>query len=83
MREAGPAEQLVPFVITERGSARPGDPVIGGGVVTSGTFSPSLEVGIGMAYLPSEHAAVGTEFEIDVRGTRRRARVEARPLLKV
>jgi aminomethyltransferase len=83
VREAGPAEQLVPFVITERGSARPGDPVIGGGVVTSGTFSPSLEVGIGMAYLPSEHAAVGTEFEIDVRGTRRRARVEARPLLKV
>jgi aminomethyltransferase len=83
VREAGPAEQLVPFVITERGTARPGDPVVGGGVVTSGTFSPSLEVGIGMAYLPSEHAAVGTEFEIDVRGKRRRARVETRPLLKV
>jgi aminomethyltransferase len=83
VREAGPAEQLVAFVITERGAARPGDPVIGGGVVTSGTFSPSLEMGIGMAYLPSEHAAVGTEFEIDVRGKRRRARVETRPLLKV
>ena len=82
-REAGPAEQLVPFVITERGTARPGDAVVGGGVVASGTFSPSLEMGIGMAYLPSEHAAVGTEFEIDVRGKRRRARVETRPLLKV
>ena len=82
-REAGPAEQLVPFVITERGTARPGDAVVGGGVVTSGTFSPSLEIGIGMAYLASEHAAVGTEFEIDVRGKRRRARVETRPLLKV
>jgi len=70
-------------VITERGAARPGDRVIGGGVVTSGTFSPSLEMGIGMAYLPSERAAVGTEFEIDVRGKHRRARVETRPLLKV
>ncbi len=83
VRAAGPAELLVPFVITERGAARPGDPVIGGGVVTSGTFSPSLRVGIGMAYLPSERATPGTEFEIDVRGTHRRARVETRPLLKV
>ena len=83
VREAGPAEKLVPFVITGRGAARPGDVVIGGGVVTSGTFSPSLGVGIGMAYLPSERARAGTEFEIDVRGKRRRARVETRPLLKV
>jgi aminomethyltransferase len=83
VREAGPAEKLVPFVITERGTARPGDPVIGGGVVTSGTFSPSLEMGIGMAYLPAARATVGTEFEIDVRGKHRRARVETRPLLKV
>ena len=83
VREAGPAELLVPFVITERGAARPGDLVIGGGVVTSGTFSPSLGVGIGMAYLPSERATPGTEFEIDVRGKHRRARVETRPLLKV
>jgi aminomethyltransferase len=83
VREAGAAEKLVPFVITERGTARPGDLVIGGGVVTSGTFSPSLEMGIGMAYLPTAHAKVGTEFEIDVRGKHRRARVETRPLLKV
>ena len=83
VRDAGPAELLVPFVITDRGAARPGDLVIGGGFVASGTFSPSLEMGIGMAYLPSERAAVGTEFEIDVRGKHRRARVETRPLLKV
>ena len=83
VREVGPVEKLAAFVITERGTARPGDPVIGGGVVTSGTFSPSLEMGIGMAYLPSARAAVGTEFEIDVRGKHRRARVETRPLVKV
>jgi aminomethyltransferase len=83
VRAAGPAEKLVPFVITERGAARPGDPVLGGGVVTSGTFSPSLEMGIGMAYLPAAQAIPGTEFVIDVRGKHRRARVETRPLLKV
>jgi glycine cleavage system T protein (aminomethyltransferase) len=83
VRAAGPSELLVPFVIQGRGAARPGDQVIGGGVVTSGTFSPTLDVGIGMAYLPAAAAVVGNEFEIDVRGKRRRARVEKRPLLKV
>jgi aminomethyltransferase len=82
VRESGPAELLVPFVITDRGAARPGDAVVGGGVVTSGTFSPSLGVGIGMAYLPAARAVAGTEFEIDVRGRHRHARVEKRPLLK-
>lgn len=82
-REHGTAEKLVPFVMVDRGAARAGDRVLGGGVVTSGTFSPSLEVGIGMAYLPAAGAQVGTEFEVDVRGKVRRARVEQRPLLKV
>jgi len=82
VRAAGPSELLVPFVITDRGAARPGDAVVGGGVVTSGTFSPTLGTGIGMAYLPVAMAVAGTEIEIDVRGKRRRARVEKRPLLK-
>ena len=33
---------------------------VGGGEVTSGTLSPCLGVGIGMAYVPAERAAVGT-----------------------
>jgi len=82
VRAAGPSELLVPFVITDRGAARPGDAVVGGGIVTSGTFSPTLQTGIGMAYLPVAMAAAGTEIEIDVRGKRRHARVERRPLLK-
>ena len=73
----------MPFVIEGDGIARPGDRIVGGGVVTSGTYSPSLEVGIGMAYLPAERSDVGSEFEIDVRGRRRHARVHERPLLKV
>ena len=41
VRAAGPSELLAPFVITDRGAARPGDAVVGGGIVTSGTFSPT------------------------------------------
>ena len=50
------------------------------GIVTSGTYSPSLEVGAGMAYVNSELAEVGTGIEIDVRGKRRSARIASRPL---
>ena len=51
-RAAGPAEKLVPFKLTGPGIARQGNPVVGGGEVTSGTLSPCLGIGIGMAYLP-------------------------------
>ena len=53
-REAGPAEKLVPFAMTGPGIARQGNPVAGGGEVTSGTMSPCLGIGIGMAYVPVE-----------------------------
>ena len=42
--------------------------MLGGGEVTSGTFSPCLERGIGMAYVSTARAAEGTPIEIDVRG---------------
>ena len=79
-REAGPAEKLVPFVLTGPGIARQGNQILGGGEVTSGTMSPCLELGIGMAYVPAEKAEPGTELEIDVRGKQRPARVEKKPL---
>ncbi len=50
------------------------------GVVTSGSFSPSLEIGIGMAYVRADLAEPGTEVEIDVRGKRRPARIASKPL---
>jgi aminomethyltransferase len=81
-REGGPEQRLVAFALSERGVARAGDPVVGGGVVTSGTFSPSLQIGIGMAYLPAALAAPGSTFEIDVRGKTRRAEVREKPLWK-
>jgi aminomethyltransferase len=79
-REQGPAETLAPFVIDGPGIARQGNPVVGGGEVTSGTLSPMLGVGIGMAYLPVERIEPGTAFEIDVRGKTRTAEVRKKPL---
>jgi aminomethyltransferase len=81
-RADGPAEKLAPFVIDGPGIARAGNPVVGGGVVTSGTFSPCLERGIGMAYVSAQRAEPGTRLEIDVRGTRRAAVVETKPLYR-
>jgi aminomethyltransferase len=81
-RAAGPKEKLMPFKLTGPGIARQGNAVVGGGEVTSGTLSPCLEVGIGMAYLPAERAVEGTEFEIDVRGKQRPAVVASKPLYR-
>jgi aminomethyltransferase len=81
-RTAGPSEKLVPFVIDGQGIARAGNPVVGGGVVTSGTFSPCLERGIGMAYVAPALAEPGARIEIDVRGTIRPATVASKPLYK-
>ncbi|MFL5821956.1 MAG: glycine cleavage system aminomethyltransferase GcvT [Solirubrobacteraceae bacterium] len=80
VRAEGPAEKLAPFCIQGRGIARPGNPVVGGGEVTSGTFSPCLEQGIGLAYVPAAGAQPGTEIEIDVRGTIRSALIQKKPL---
>ncbi len=81
-RESGTAEKLVPFVIDGPGIARQGNRVQGGGEVTSGTFSPCLERGIGMAYVSADRAQPGTRIEIDVRGTTRPALVERKPLYR-
>jgi aminomethyltransferase len=81
-RDAGPVEKLVPFKLTGPGIARQGNAVQGGGEVTSGTLSPCLEIGIGMAYLPAERAGEGTPIAIDVRGRTREAVVAAKPLYR-
>jgi aminomethyltransferase len=80
-RENGTPERLVPFAITGPGIARQGNRVVGGGVVTSGTLSPVLGYGIGMAYLPAGRTEPGTAFEIDVRGKTRSAEVRTKPLI--
>jgi glycine cleavage system T protein (aminomethyltransferase) len=83
-RADGTAEKLAPFKIEGAGIPRQGNPVLAGGeeagIVTSGSFSPSLELGIGLAYLRGDLAEPGTKVEIDVRGKHRAARVASKPL---
>jgi aminomethyltransferase len=85
LRGFEPTETIVPFAFTGPGIPRQGNPVHtehGEGVVTSGTMSPCLEVGIGMAYVPLAAASPGAPIEVDVRGKRRPAEVRERPLYK-
>jgi glycine cleavage system T protein (aminomethyltransferase) len=85
-RAEGTAERLVPFKLEGRGIPRAGLRVLSDGEavgeVTSGTFSPSLEIGIGMAYVRADLAEPGVEIEIDVRGKRRAARIASKPLYR-
>lgn len=82
----GIAERLVAFRLTEPGIPRPGLPVLVDGApvgtVTSGTLSPVLDVGIGMAYLRADLAAPDTPISIDVRGKPKAAVVARRPLVR-
>jgi aminomethyltransferase len=52
------------------------------GETTSGTFSPTLKVGIALAYLsPADRWGPGERVEVDVRGRRGRARVVKPPFV--
>jgi aminomethyltransferase len=75
----GPAERLVAFAMEERAIPRSGMAVRDGGVVTSGGYSPVLDQGIGLAYVPAECATPGTEISIDVRGRAKAATVRHKP----
>jgi glycine cleavage system T protein (aminomethyltransferase) len=83
-RAEGTAEQLVAFAIEGRGIPRAGNPILSAGepagAVTSGTFAPSLGIGIGMGYVRSDLAQPGTTVEIDVRGRVREAEIRSKPL---
>ncbi len=83
-RANGSEEKLVAFAIEGKGIARAGNPILAhgepAGAVTSGTFSPSLELGIGMGYVCSELAEPGQAIDIDVRGRVRGAEVRKKPL---
>jgi glycine cleavage system T protein (aminomethyltransferase) len=52
------------------------------GEVTSGTLSPSLNYGIGMAYVSAPHAKIGAQIDIEIRGQKFPAIIEKKPLYK-
>jgi aminomethyltransferase len=82
----GAPRKLVGFEMTERGIPRHGYPVaLDGevvGTVTSGTFAPFLQKSIGLCYLPTPRAAVGTEIAVEIRDRRTAARVVPTPFYK-
>ncbi len=86
-KEVGPREKLVPFRMKEKGPPprphyavfRNGERV---GEVTSGTLSPSLNWGIGMAYVSSAYAKIGAEIDIEIRAQKFPATVEKKPLYR-
>jgi aminomethyltransferase len=86
-KESGPREKLVPFRMKAKGPPpRPHYAVFRNGErigeVTSGTLSPSLNWGIGMAYLSSAHAKIGAEVDIEIRGQKFPATIEKKPLYR-
>ncbi len=71
-KEAGIRKKLVGFTAADRVIPRHGYAIFKdgreSGAVTSGIYSPCLEKGIGLGYVQTEHSAVGTQLEIDIRG---------------
>ena len=80
VKAAGPARRLAAFVMEEKAIPRHGMAILEGGEVTSGTHSPSLEVGVGLGYVPAALAAPGSHITVDVRGRQARARVVKKPI---
>jgi glycine cleavage system T protein (aminomethyltransferase) len=86
-KEKGPHEKLVPFRMKEKGPPpRPHYAVFENGErvgeVTSGTLSPSLNWGIGMAYVSTGRAKIGAQIDIEIRGQKFPATIEKKPLYK-
>ena len=82
-KEQGLSRKLVGFVLTDPGIARHGYPVLQEGrkvgEVTSGTRSPSLQIPIGLAYVPPALAAEGSTFAVEIRGRAAAAKVVKTP----
>ena len=83
----GTKKKCVAFKMTDKSAPpRPHYPIwvngAGLGEVVSGTQSPSLNLGIGMGYVPVEFAKAGTAIEIEIRGKRFGAQVVAKPIYR-
>ena len=82
----GVERKLVAFKMTERGIPRHGYELADTegnviGVVTSGTMSPTLREGIGMGYVKTAHAAVGSPITVIIRGKLIKAEVVKAPFV--
>ena len=84
--EAGPTKRLIGLKLQGRAIARHDYPVLHNdepvGVVTSGTWSPTLGEAIALAYVPRALAKIGTELCVEIRGKAQPATVVRRPFYK-
>lgn len=86
-RSEGTAERIVGLELDRRAIPRHGYPVLAAdgeriGEVTSGTFSPTLQHGIGLAYVASPHAEPDRELQVEIRGRRHPVRTVKTPFYK-
>lgn len=86
MKTNGVKRKLVPFVLKEKSFPRKGYEIHKNnkkiGDLTSGTFSPSLEKGIGLGYVAVEHSKKGEELDIIIRGKAQKAEIIKPPFYK-
>lgn len=84
-KEEGTTRILAGFVLDGKGFPRHGYDVYADGnrvgYVTSGTVSPMLNKGIGMAIIDKPFNKIDTEIEIDIRGKKIPAKVIKMPFL--
>jgi len=85
-KQEGLKELLLAYELTERGVPRQGAKIFKagklGGETVSGTFSPSLQKGIGLAYAPLSWNNAGTDLEVDIHNKRVPAKVVRLPFYK-
>jgi aminomethyltransferase len=87
-RAQGANRTLVGLEIIERGIARDGYKVLmndGGaeiGYVTSGSYAPYLKKNIALAYVPRDHAAIGNDVRVEIRGQGVKAQIVPTPFYK-
>ncbi len=85
-KENGVPRKLAGIEMIDRGIPRHGYPVYKGeeliGEVTTGTQSPTLKKNIGLVLIKKEHAELGSELEVEIRGKRLKAKIEATPFYK-
>jgi aminomethyltransferase len=86
-KSRGTTRKLVAFKMVDKSAPpRPHYPIWTNGtqtgLVVSGTQSPSLNLGIGMGYVPPQSAQSGTNIDIEIRGKRYSAQIVPKPILK-
>ena len=86
-KENGVQKKLVGFTMQERAIPRKGYEIVDSeglniGIVTSGTMSPSLGIGIGMGYVAINHSSTKSEIYIQIRKKRIAAKVTTFPFYK-